>query len=190
MKMEKLTENKILFIFNTEDLKDSNTDLHTLMTKAIESQSIFYELLAKAEKELDFHTEGCKLLIEAFCSADGLLIFIITKYSTNPSTTTNSENFSKSKRLVVKRKPIFPINKNIICKFSTFEEFCDLCYYINELQDFDIKKVSKNISLYFYRNTYYLQIQNINNNYNYTKKFFSIISEFSKIVSYSENFRQ
>ena len=38
MKIEKLTENKIRVIINSEDLKENNIDSNTLMEKAIESQ--------------------------------------------------------------------------------------------------------------------------------------------------------
>ena len=41
MKKEKLTENKIRVIVSTEDLIKTNTDLNSIMAKAIESQKLF-----------------------------------------------------------------------------------------------------------------------------------------------------
>ena len=58
MKIEKLTENKIRVIINSQDLKDNHIDLHTLMTKTLENQSLFFDMLSKAEQE----TEGGFLL--------------------------------------------------------------------------------------------------------------------------------
>ena len=80
MKIEKLTENKIRVIINLDDLKKNNLDFHTIMQKPIESQKLFLEMLLKAEKELGFYTEGCKLLVEAFSSSEDVFIFTITKY--------------------------------------------------------------------------------------------------------------
>ena len=79
MKIEKLTEDKIRVIVNSEDLKNNNLDYQTIMEKPIESQKLFLEMLLKAEKEVGFYTEGCKLLVEAFSSSDGLFVFTITK---------------------------------------------------------------------------------------------------------------
>ena len=45
MKIEKITENKIRVLLKYEDIKDKNIDLHTIMTKAIESQGFFLEML-------------------------------------------------------------------------------------------------------------------------------------------------
>ena len=59
MKIEKLTDNKIRIIISTEDLKEKNIDLHTFMAEAIESQTIFLEMLNQAEKEVGFVTKGC-----------------------------------------------------------------------------------------------------------------------------------
>ncbi len=96
MKIEKLTENKIRVIINTDELGENHINLHNIMTKAIETQDFFSLMLKKAEKEVDFHTEGCKLLIEAFSSLEDVLVFTITKYLPDSET--------RKKKLVVKRK--------------------------------------------------------------------------------------
>lgn len=36
----------------------------------MEAQNLFFEILERAEEELDFHTDDYKLLIEAFSSSD------------------------------------------------------------------------------------------------------------------------
>ena len=68
MKIEKLTENKIRVIINNKDLQDNHIDLHTLMTKSLENQKLFLEMLQEAESQVGFNTDGCRLLIEAFSS--------------------------------------------------------------------------------------------------------------------------
>ena len=188
MKIEKLTENKIRVIVNVEDLEQSHTDLHSLMTTSLENQGLFLNILAKAEKEVGFNTENCKLLIEAFSTPDGTFVFTITKYKSIESTDNSSNNFSQRK-LTVKRKSVNLKKSNVIYSFNDFHEFCNFCSCINSFKNFDVNKFSKNISLYLYNNTYYLIIDNINLSYEHINIFYSIISEFAKIISNSDGFK-
>lgn len=185
MKIEKLTENKIRVIVKPSDLKFKNLDIHLLMTKALEKQTFFVSMLEKAKKEVGFNTDGCKLLIEAFSSSDDILIFTITKYSNQDL---NVSNNTLSKKLTVKRKSFNLITNQSIYQFENFEEFCNFCECISKTNNFDIKTFSKNISLYLYNNTYYLLIKNINTAYCNANIFYSIASEFSKALSYSNSF--
>ena len=185
MKIEKLTENKIRVIVNPSDLKFENLDIHLLMTKALEKQIFFANMLEKAREEVGFNTDGCKLLIEAFCSSDDIIIFTITKYSAKDM---NASNSISRKKLSVKRKIINLSNKQAIYRFGNFEEFCSFCECISKFNNFDIKHFSKNISLYLYNNTYYLLVKNINTSYCSSNLFYSIISEFSEPLSYSNSF--
>lgn len=185
MKIEKLTENKIRVIVSTEDLIKTNTDLNSIMAKAIESQKLFLEILSRAEKEVDFHTEGCKLLIEAFSSIDDFLIFTITKYSSKEKK--SAFNISP-KKPVAKRKNVDYSSENTVYSFSSFDELCDFCNCIDTYKNLDTSKMSKNISLYLYNDIYYLVIQNINLKYPLLKTFHSIALEFGKPYSNSKLF--
>lgn len=186
MKIEKLTENKIRVIVNTEDLKENDIDFNLLMNRTVENQKLFFEILERAEEELDFHTDGYKLLIEAFSSSDEVLVFTITKYL--PNDATNSPEPTKKKKVSVKRKDINLSNKQVIYSFNSFEEFCNFCTCINNSNVFNPTKLSKNISLYLYNNTYYLVAKNINISYEYIKLFYSIASEFGKLLSSTKEF--
>ena len=186
MKIEKLTENKIRVIINDEDLKQNHTDLHTIMTKSLENQGLFLNILSKAEKEVGFYTENCKLLIEAFSTPDDMFVFTITKY--------NETDFkdilpNTPKKLTVKTKSVNINNSNSIYKFDSFDEFCNFCNCINNKNQFEINKLSKHISLYLYNDTYYLILSNININYKNIKIFYNTISEFGKFVSNSNTFK-
>ena len=75
MKIEKLTENKIRVIVNVDELGLNNVNVHSILSKEVEIPEIFSVILKKAEKEVDFHTDGCKLLIEAFSSLDDIFVF-------------------------------------------------------------------------------------------------------------------
>ena len=186
MKIEKLTENKIRVIINDEDLEQNHTDLHTIMTKSLENQGLFLNILSKAEKEVGFYTENCKLLIEAFSTPDDMFVFTITKYSENDFKDTL---LNPARKLTVKRKSVNISNSDSIYEFSDFEEFCKFCNCINNKKQFDMNKLSKHISLYLYNNTYYLIVANININYKNIKIFYNTISEFGKFVSNSSTFK-
>ena len=181
MKIEKLTENKIRIIVKPSDLKVKNLDLHLMMDKTFEGQNFFADMLEQAKKEVGFNTDGCKLLIESFTS-DDLLIFTITKYSFQEIK--NNKGVSKNK-LIVKRKTFNTSKKQALYQFKTFDEFCNFCECLSKNIDFDIKKLSKNISLYLYHNTYYLLVKNIDTSYKRVKTFYYIANEFSSPLAFS-----
>ena len=56
MKIEKITENQIRIILKQEDFKDKSIDLQKLLLTTPESQSLFLEILDRAEKEVNFDT--------------------------------------------------------------------------------------------------------------------------------------
>lgn len=187
MKIEKLTENKIRIIVNSEDLTRNNADLHSIMTKALETQGLLLEMLSRAEKEVGFNTDGYKLLIEAFSSSDDIFIFTITKYKENEAKKPDVLDIPK-KKLLVRKKCANIENENVIYRFKSFDQFCDFCCSLNNINNLYIKNISKNISLYLYNNTYYLTISNINTNCENIKKLYFTLSEFGELVTHSKNF--
>lgn len=188
MKIEKLTDNKIRIIVSLDDLKEKNIDSKALIDKPAETQNLILDILVKAEKEVGFNTDGCKLLIEAFSSSEGIFVFTITKYK-DTSSKDNPLSASQNKRkIIVKKKTVNPNSENSIFKFSDFEEFCRLCNYINNINDLNIKKLAKTISLYLYNNTYFLVVADVNTKYEQLNKFYSIVSEFATLCSHSNIF--
>lgn len=185
MKFEKLTENKIRVIIKPEELTNRNITVTNIMQKSLEAQSIVLDILSQAEKVLGFYTEGCKLLIEAFSSSDDFIVFTITKYNFNEEKDQNS--FIRKKPLV-KRKSFNTTSKTAIYKFKNFDEFCNFCFTLKNLHSFDVKKICKNISLYFYNNIYYLTFSDINIDYELLTQFHIIISEFAEYMKFSSVF--
>lgn len=182
MKIEKLTENKIRVIIKSEEFNENDIDFNSILEKNVLNQNLFLEILDKAEKNFDFYTDGCKLLIELFSSIDGVLVFTITKYEVR------NQNNLKKKTVTPKIKSIKTSNKQVIYAFNTIEEFCDFCSNISMFKAFELKDFSKHSSLFFYNNTYYLVIKKINVNYEHTGSFYSILSEFGKLLSVTDNF--
>ena len=183
MKIEKLTENKIRIIVSLQDLNDKNVDLHSFMANSIESQSIFLEMLNRAEKEVGFVTKDCKLLIEAFAYSESEFVFTITKFSKEPKA-----DISVKKKFAIKRKLANLNVKTSTYSFESFDEFCAFCSSLKNSNLSNIKNLAKNISLYKYKNIYYLVLTNINIDFADLNRFYASLSEFGKLVGHSNNF--
>ena len=190
MKIEKLTDNKIRVIINSNDLELNNLNIHTIMSKTLETQDIFLDILKKAEQEVDFKTEGCKLLIEAFSLSDDFCVFMITKYNKKDEKEKKPENSNRHnyKRLTAKKKDVYSISKNMIYDFKDFETFCNFCSFLNNLHQFDINKLCENVSLYSYNQMLYLILSNINIEYKNKDTFLSSITEFAKLSNHTKSF--
>ena len=191
MKIEKLTDNKIRIIMNIIDIEKNTNDIHTFFDNIMNSQNLFLDILKKAEKEVDFHTEGCKLLIEAFSTLEDVVVFTITKYSsseTKSSATISSLDNDYKRKLTVKRKSNTPTFENAIYEFENFDYFCEFCNSISKIENLNINKLAKKIVLYNYQSKYFLVFKDINFKDTYIHKVFNILSEFSKFQNFSANF--
>ena len=182
MKIEKLTENKIRVLLNNEDIEDKNIDLHTLMTKALESQGLFLEMLNQAEEEVGFDTDGYKLLIEAYASSDNDFIFTITKYLEE-----NVEPSNVRKKAVP--RAILPkfSSKFVLFSFHSFDDFCGLCSYLNSSK-VSVRGLAKSVCLYKIESTYYLAIKNLNTSKVDFKTLVALFSEFGDLIDSSSQY--
>ena len=81
MKIEKLTDNKIRIIINFEELSEKNIDIFNLPDSKEKIYDLFDGILKEADKQVGFNTQDCRLLIEAFSSSEGYIIFTFTKYT-------------------------------------------------------------------------------------------------------------
>lgn len=185
MKIEKITENKIRIILKQEDFKDKSIDIKKLLLTTPESQHLFLEILDKAKKEVNFDTDGHKLLIEAFSQSEDIFVFTITKYIES-----NIALKDKTKRyLTVKRKNQTLNSLSYIYQFNNFEDFCSFCNFMNKNNNINLKGIFKISILYFYNNTYYLVIDGINNSHKSLNLFHSSLLEFSNSVTFTKNFK-
>lgn len=184
MKIEKITENKIRILLKQEDFKDKSIDMQKLLLTTPESHSLFLEILNRAKKEVNFDTDGHKLLIEAYSQSEDIFIFTITKYLESNNTIAN-----KPKRyLTVKRRNNVLNSSSYIYNFNDFEDFCKFCNFINRKNNISLKYLFKTSILYLYNNTYYLVIDGINTSHKSLNLFHSTILEFSSISNLSKNF--
>ncbi len=183
MKIEKLTDNKIRIIINFEELSEKNIDIFNLPDSKEKIYDLFDGILKEADRQVGFNTQDCRLLIEAFSSSEGYIIFTFTKYKSN------IKPEKPAKKLRLKRKTYKNNYTNAIYKFNNFEEFCNFCTYCNKTKLSDLKQLAKNISLYEYNNFYYLVLSTINKNYANINLFYTAISEFSTLASTSILFK-
>ena len=183
MKFEKLNENKLRIIISSQDLLDKHIDFHSFMSNSLETQDIFLDILDKAEKEVGFITKNHKVRIEAFAMNNEDFIFTVTKLSDK-----NDKEIYKQTKLKFKRKKTENSIFQSVYKFACFDDFLS---FTASLKNSDIKNIatfSKSVILYTYKNNYYLVLNNINEQYKYNKKIFTLLTEFSSYINNSELF--
>jgi len=184
MKFEKLNENKIRITLTMQDLNEKHIDFHSFMSNSIESQDILLDMLEQAKKETGFDPEDFNLKIEALVLADTNFIFTITKL--NPEL--EKDKISK-KKFTIKRKSLSFSSTQAIYQFRSFEDFCSLLQFLNKNNIYDsVNNIADSISLYCYKENYYLLLNKINSEMISEQKFYAIITEFAKYVTNSNIF--
>ena len=166
MKFEKLTDTKIKIILSLQDMESNNISVKNVLSNSADSQKFLDIIINKAEKELGFKPEDSQLLVEAVVPSDNECIFTITKLLDDKIYCQQNGNF-------------------FIFKFDCFDDFINLCTFLNNFSYLCLKEISKNFSLIYYNNTYYLKF--VESEYScividYIKTLFE---EFGKDVSHS-----
>ena len=183
MKFEKLNENKLRIIISSQDLLDKHIDFHSFMSNSLETQDIFLDILDKAEKEVGFITKNHKVRIEAFAMNNEDFIFTVTKLSEK-----NEKEIYKQTKLKFKRKKTENSILQSVYKFACFDDFLSFTASLKNSNIKNIEIFSKSVILYTYKNNYYLVLNNINEQYKYNKKIFTLLTEFSSYINNSELF--
>lgn len=184
MKIEKLNENKIRITLNIDDLNERNISMQSFMSNSIESQDIFMDMLDKADEEVGFNTDDCRIMIEALALKNGVFVLTITKFEHDSEKST-----LKRKNVHIKRKsPSINLEKTIY-SFESFDAVCDFCTFLRDtLDEQQIIKFAKSSDLYEYNSNFYLILSNINVDSPDLKCICSSITEFAHFVNSSELF--
>ena len=93
-----------------------------------------------------------------------------------------------NKKYLVKHKYAKSKNNSLIYSFNTFEDFCTFCNFLSTIKHFVLNRLFKNSFLFWYNNTYYLQIEQPNFSNNFYYSFSSLLLEFSTTVNDKYNF--
>ncbi len=183
MKIEKLTDNKIRIVLNIDELAAKNIDFFSLTKNTDVAQKLFKKILKQAEKEVDFHTDNSKLLIEAFVSSEGFFIVTFTKLPGESHT-----QIGNSVKLKMRKNSSHLSSNNAVYEFDSFDDFCSFCTYTENFSFGNFKNLAKKTSLYKYENKYFLTLTDINVDFKNISSFYTIISEFAKLCSNSSIF--
>lgn len=164
MKFEKITDTKIKITVPLSDIKSDNISTYNILSNSTSSQELLQKILYNAEKEIGFKVDDSKLLVEAILTSENEYTFTITK--------------------ILEEDCFKEISTNsFIFKFNCFDNFVELCKFLNNLSDLNLKEFSKNFSLIFYNDTYYLYNLNIENYAMLLDYMKEIFSEFGTNVS-------
>ncbi len=181
MRFEKLNEDKIRITLTVDDLSEKNIDLHTFMTDSIESQDLFFEMLAEAEKEIGFSTKNYLIRIEAFAMSGGSFVLTVTRTLPNkPQTAFKGKVFAR------KKSPSFN-SINAIYAFSSFDNYFDFMNFVSSA-NLNCNNIAKKFSLYEFKGILYFCLIDIDYTYFDTVKLLSCISEFASFVNSSDIF--
>ena len=182
MKFEKLNENKIRITLTIQDLAEKEIDFHVFMSNSAEAQDVLLDMLEQAKKETGFDPEDYNLKVEALVMADTNFIFTITKLPPEEKSKISKRKFT------VKRKNIVPSSTQAVYCFNSFDDFNDFLVFLIKNTLFNYKKLAKSITLYEYKEKYYLLMNNINTEFIDKIKFYTCITEFAKCVTNSKVF--
>ena len=148
------------------DMELNNISIENVLSNSINSQQLLELIIKKAEKELGFNPGNSKLLVEAIAPSDEECIFTITQLLDDDNTCAKRIN-------------------SFIFKFDNFEDFSNLCIFLNNFSYLDLKSFSKNFSLIFYNGTYYLKLIEMINSSIIIDYLKTLFEEFGKNVSCS-----
>lgn len=154
MKFEKLNDTKIKIILSLKDMELNNISVQNLFSNSDSSQKLLQTMLNMAKEEIGFDAGDSKLLVEAIMLSDEECSFTITKLCDEIQTSNENNAF--------------------IFKFDNFDNFIDLCTFLNNFSDLNLKDFSRNFSLISYNNTYYL--------YNFNVETYSILLDYMKEI--------
>ncbi len=180
MKFEKLNENKIKITLSMHDLEEKDINFHDFMSNSLESQDLFLDMLEEAEEKIGFKTRNCKVKIEALAMTENDFVLTVTRIL--PDTLKKHFYVSPKKKVKAKRKIQDLQSAHLIYKFNSFDDYCYFIEFMlkNDLQD--ANKIAKEISVYIFKDFYYLILSNLNTEYKKLSKFFTAITEFGSYV--------
>ena len=177
MKFEKLNENKIRIVLNTQDLVDKNIDFNSFMSNSIETQGLFLDMLEEAEEKVGFITRDYKIKIEALAMDSGDFVIIVTRFNEEQK----NSSVSRAKKITARRKSTIPGSEYLIYSFNSFD---DVCNFSNYITDFDgYLNIAKSAILYDYNSKYYLSFSKINTEHPRIKNFYALVTEFGTYIN-------
>lgn len=167
MRIEKLDDNKLKIMFNSQELEENNITVHSFLSGSNEAQKLFLAILDIANEEFGFDIKNCNISSEAISFENKDFVIFVTK------SLQNSENFeitNKSSHYNLldfinqnNTKPLSSLSflppqnleediDKIIYKFGNITEVFEFCEFVNsEIQTLTIEN-----SLYKYNDSFFI----------------------------------
>lgn len=142
--------------------------------------------MKKQKKKFGFNTADYKVKIEALAMIDGDFVVNVTRMSESEKTL--APTTTPKKKFKVRRKIASPKSNQAVYKFDSFDDYCSFIQYLSQDDLCDSYLVAKKITIYTYKNSYYLILNNINGNYHSRLNFYSSITEFGTYLNNSTLF--
>ncbi len=180
MKFEKINDNILRIVLSFDELPDCN-NLSELMSDTELAKSSFLRLLDQAGSVVGFDTTDYKVKIQAQSLHNGNFVITVTRLME-----------LKGKRKVVTPKRVYKedsVNSAFtIYRFNSFDDFSGFCSCLKDNRFLYLNRLVKFCYLYNYSNSYFLVLNNINENHKQIALFYSLITEFSEFVTNKELF--
>lgn len=127
MRIEKINENKIKVLIDTDEAREWNVDVKTMASGSPEMQDMFRTAIKLAERDVKFSIDGAKLFIEAIPGKINGFGMLITKVFSDSDLNRAMENCSykgSMKKSILKAGPIKKPTGKRIFRFDDFENVC------------------------------------------------------------------
>lgn len=161
MRIEKLNEDKLKIMFNSQELEENNITVHSFLAGSNEAQKLFLAILDIANEEFGFDIKNSNISSETISFGNKDFVVFITKNleESNNISPYNlldliDQNHTKDSPLLSFLPPQKCENNKIIYKFNSIEEVFSFCKYANS--KIPIKDLSN--SLYKYNNSFFILI--------------------------------
>lgn len=173
MKIEKISNDKLKFIFSMNELEKENIDYQSFMSGSDKCENIINSLLYIAQDELDFNTKDCNIEIETFEVTHGNFVITVTKFNDNPP------------KLKAKRKTGDFSDCSCVYEFSSFDNYIDFTYFLKTNFNNIFEIFENNKKLYHIFEKCILIIDTSKFSSSQARIFNSCITEFGKFKSNS-----
>ena len=151
MKIEKINDNKIRITLSNVELKERNLDFQALRYNTPEAQTLFLDMMKKAEDEHGFKTANCQLFIEAASINDGQFIVTVTRLQEKALPPVPQRRKNSLPEIKVRKKQAHSSEK-IVYKFNDFEQIYEMIK--SKCIPLDLPS-----TLYEYNNTFFLVVK-------------------------------
>lgn len=179
MKIEKISENKIMITLSIHDLKERNLDYNSLSYNSPQTQELFWDVMHQAEVEYGFSGSNAQLFIEASHGPGGNLVITVTRVEEDgdfESIQKYIKNRFKKSDLKIRKKGKKLSSGIFVYSFDEFEDLCIAAKVISDTYFGDS-------TLYKGGELFYLILTNTSIASTNPEYFDSLMSEYGKKVA-------